>query len=1113
MKAIAPTAPSSSAPALPGEVKDDTRLTVSSSSTKKRRSTKAGTNEHPKAGTRSIYDAHKDVRDREASRLAGLRAMTRSLSSRESCGTKLRTCGTRHATKLVDSTRFSIFTMLLTLYALIGDDIRLLLMPKRMDVYFDVLTVICIVVFTVEIVATCIAKDDYLGSFFFWLDVLPSGTLILDLTMVADALFCNNVDGGSALKSGRAGRAGARAGRTVRIIRLIRLVKVYKMYAIAQQKREESKRGSVTDPGEEGEAGEWEVAGDSDVSDDEETDEPNNLGEDAAEMSMHPNTSLGRASTRPSSFGIKHDDNDADPGVGSETLDAEKKGAEAPHKETRVGKKLSEMTTRRVIVLVLVMLFGLPQFLPDTHGFDELKTSANFAMETIHLKWKKWCPTNASNPNELPECLKLNYAVGEKAPQVSEKIAQARFWYEKYFLAFVHLHHASDFAWSLHWVGFKSKSLHDYLQQAGTADAKAQTGLRLGQLAQLSQPALLGNTSLAPDVWDQTFADRSWVQDIVFLSESVKARLTSPWKENCMTNFFGVPLTPDVVEDSVCTLDDQLRCSEIEFYVPASRSDREGDDFLLVFAFDKRASMKLEAGLNILQTIFICLAVGIGAMSFSGDANVLLLKPIERMMTKMECIKEKPMEAMRLGDIEFRRIEFEHLQRRDQYRKANLCHKCFFKIKQKQKVQDPMETVILERTIIRLGALLALCFGESGGEIIGHYVAMENASGYSSEEKPLDLMVGGRMVDAVIGSCEIQHFAPMAEILQEEVLLFVNLISAFVHEIVDEYGGAPNKNLGSEFLCAWPLRKAEMNQYRKMVDMAMMAVARMVEKISSCDKLADYHSHESLLRHFGKQYRVSLGFGLHCGWAVEGAVGSDYKIDVSYISPLTKATTLLQSSTHHYGVEFLLSHDIVSRCTPEMAKYCRVIDQVTIKKNADPMRLYTLDLDTSSVTVARKGGPIFKNRFKIRQMREMKKMEKWAPSYRITDEFQSDYDLVVMRRKYSQEFFKRFLTAYRNYECGEWLVARDMFLTCYYEPHYRPPPVDMLEDESQWPQDGPTRTLLRFMRQYDFYPPEDWAGYRPLFTIGSYGGVNHGRNSSKHDPVTSFQSDVCANPS
>lgn len=35
------------------------------------------------------------------------------------------------------------------------------------------------------------------------------------------------------------------------------------------------------------------------------------------------------------------------------------------------------------------------------------------------------------------------------------------------------------------------------------------------------------------------------------------------------------------------------------------------------------------------------------------------------------------------------------------------------------------------------------------------------------------------------------------------------------------------------------------------------------------------------IRFFDAQ--VTLGFGLHCGWAIEGAIGSEYKIDASYL--------------------------------------------------------------------------------------------------------------------------------------------------------------------------------------------------------------------------------------
>lgn len=50
---------------------------------------------------------------------------------------------------------------------------------------------------------------------------------------------------------------------------------------------------------------------------------------------------------------------------------------------------------------------------------------------------------------------------------------------------------------------------------------------------------------------------------------------------------------------------------------------------------DALAVSHLEAVLNICQTIFVCLVLGIAALMFSRDANELVLIPIERMVKKV----------------------------------------------------------------------------------------------------------------------------------------------------------------------------------------------------------------------------------------------------------------------------------------------------------------------------------------------------------------------------------------------------------------------------------------------------------------------------------------------
>merc|ERR1712113_949579 len=83
---------------------------------------------------------------------------------------------------VVEANAFVIFTTLLTVYALIGSDLRLGKTNKTADDFFDVVTVVCILVFSVEIILSSLGKEDYFGSFFFYLDAISTVTLMLDIS-------------------------------------------------------------------------------------------------------------------------------------------------------------------------------------------------------------------------------------------------------------------------------------------------------------------------------------------------------------------------------------------------------------------------------------------------------------------------------------------------------------------------------------------------------------------------------------------------------------------------------------------------------------------------------------------------------------------------------------------------------------------------------------------------------------------------------------------------------------------------------------------------------------------------------------------------------------------
>jgi len=83
--------------------------------------------------------------------------------------------------RILDNTVFGIFITIITVYALFGDDFRVLLFNKPADIFFDIITIIAFIAFTFEITISIFAVKGYLFSFFFFLDVISTLSLILDL--------------------------------------------------------------------------------------------------------------------------------------------------------------------------------------------------------------------------------------------------------------------------------------------------------------------------------------------------------------------------------------------------------------------------------------------------------------------------------------------------------------------------------------------------------------------------------------------------------------------------------------------------------------------------------------------------------------------------------------------------------------------------------------------------------------------------------------------------------------------------------------------------------------------------------------------------------------------
>lgn len=112
-----------------------------------------------------------------------------------------------------------------------ADDIRIVAFDQPADIGFDILSMIMILIFLIEIILSWIAFEEYRCSFFFILDLVSTFSLVLDIGLLTDLIYSNttNTYGFSRIAAqSKASRVATRAVRIVKLFRIIRVVKLYK---------------------------------------------------------------------------------------------------------------------------------------------------------------------------------------------------------------------------------------------------------------------------------------------------------------------------------------------------------------------------------------------------------------------------------------------------------------------------------------------------------------------------------------------------------------------------------------------------------------------------------------------------------------------------------------------------------------------------------------------------------------------------------------------------------------------------------------------------------------------------------------------------------------------
>ena len=443
--------------------------------------------------------------------------------------------------------------------------------------------------------------------------------------------------------------------------------------------------------------------------------------------------------------------------------------------------------------------------------------------------------------------------------------------------------------------------------------------------------------------------------------------------------------------------------------------------------------------------------------------------------------------------------------------------------------------------------MLRKCWGVAGAGIISSNLA-RTVDGKTVVFNPT---VPGKRVYALFGFVAINGFSDQLRRLDRDVMILINDVAKVVHDEVYRWAlgdhGQCNKNLGAAFLMVFrigdfsevhkkkqaateklfrsnkgnkantgklsKLRQRKRNSTLKgtrrgsisrqtdaeaqinlaslpgihgFTDRALLGMLKSFAGIHRDKNLLAWQNDFRLSDGVGN-FSVDIIYGMDAGWAVEGAVGSEYKIDATYLSPHVNMASRMMSATKQYGVTILLSKAVEELLSRNCRTKLRHLDTVYVKGSNVKQDIFTYD--------ARHQGVDF---FLIERTPIQADIDAESYTPNIWD---NDQDLKAMRQHVSEEFMELYRLGVKYYLAGDWQEAyshlekadNKMIETIldegYIEIDFDEYSGDIFDRNDQSEDvvrlrqdlgDGGCRVLMSFMKGKNLVAPLDWDGVRKL---------------------------------
>lgn len=260
-------------------------------------------------------------------------------------------------------------------------------------------------------------------------------------------------------------------------------------------------------------------------------------------------------------------------------------------------------------------------------------------------------------------------------------------------------------------------------------------------------------------------------------------------------------------------------------------------------------------------------------------------------------------------------------------------------------------------------------------------------------------------------------------------------------------------------------------------DRAVIGMLKSFAGIHRDRKLMDYSRDFRLSAGVGT-FTLNMVFGMDAGWAVEGAVGSEYKIDATYLSPHVNMASRMMSACKQYGVTILLSEAVQELMSNAAKNKLRIVDRVTVKGSTWVQKIFTYD--------ARHKGADF---FLFHQSDDLADMDAERYSENI---WNYDQDLKAMRHHVTDDFITNYNAGMKMYLDGDWpgaieklTIANEHMVDAAFDEGYLHDETDVPPDRDELTRefsDGPTVYLINFMKSHGGVAPPNWNGWHPLLS-------------------------------